>query len=142
MTFNPFARQPVFALGSGDRVYAAWTGELAIGVYSASGRRIKTIRPAISARPRPITEQDRERVVADLASTVPAAEVRRAFDAIGSESWPLFRDMVVDDADRVWLGLLGRHGEPVHWTAFDQAGAPVASMDLPETSAIPWISTM
>ncbi|HEV7590781.1 MAG TPA: hypothetical protein VGO40_21910 [Longimicrobium sp.] len=136
VTFNPFGRQPVFALGRGDRVYAAWNGELAIGVYSASGRRIKTIRPAIAARPRPITEADRDSVVADLASTVPAAEVRRAFAEIGSDSWPLFRDMVVDDADRVWLGLLGRHGEPVHWTAFDQAGAPVASMDLPENVSL------
>lgn len=136
VTFNPFGRQPVFALGSGDRLYAAWNGELSIGVYSATGRRIRTIRPAVAARPRPITAQDRDSVVTALAGTVPPAEVRRAFAAIGSESWPLFRDMVVDDADRVWLGLLGRHGEPVHWTAFDQAGAPVASMDLPENVSL------
>ena len=134
--FNPFARQPLFALGGGDRVYAAWNGELTIGVYSAEGRRIKTIRPAITAHPRPITEKDRDSVVSVLASTAPAAEVRRAFAAVGSDSWPLFRDMVVDDADRVWLGLLGAHGEPVHWTAFDQAGAQVASMDLPENVSL------
>jgi len=136
VTFNPFGRQPVFALGSGDRVYAAWNGALAIDVYSAAGRRIKTIRPAITVRPRPITQKDRDSVVAVLAGTVPAAEVHRAFEAVGSDSWPLFRDMVVDDADRVWLGLLGRHGEPVHWTAFDQAGAQVASMDLPENVSL------
>jgi hypothetical protein len=136
VTSNPFGRQPVFALGGGDRLYAAWNGELSIGVYSAAGRLIKTIRPAVAARPRPITEQDRDSVVTALAGTVPPAEVRRAFAAIGSESWPLFRDMVVDDADRVWLGLLGRRGEPVHWTAFDQAGAPVASMDLPENVSL------
>jgi len=136
VTFNPFARGPVFALGSGDRVYAAWNGALAIDVYSAAGRRIKTIRPAIAARPRPITTKDRDSVVAVLAGTVPAPEVRRAFAEIDSDSWPLFRDMVVDDADRVWLGLLGRHGEPVHWVAFDQAGAQVASMDLPENVSL------
>jgi hypothetical protein len=134
--FNPFARGPVFALGGGDRVYAAWSGALAIDVYSAAGRKIKTIRPAVAARPRPITAKDRDSVVALLAGTAPAPEVRRAFAAIGSDSWPLFRDMVVDDADRVWLGLLGRHGEPVHWTAFDQAGAQVASMDLPENVSL------
>jgi hypothetical protein len=136
VAFNPFARQPVFALGGGDRVYAAWTGELAIDVYSAAGRRIRTIRPAIAARPRPITGKDRDSVVAALAGTAPASAVRRALAAIGSESWPLFREMVVDDADRVWLGLLGRHGEPLHWTAFDQAGTPVASMDLPENVSL------
>jgi hypothetical protein len=134
--FNPFGRQPVFALGGGDRVYAAWNGALAIDVYSAAGRRIKTIRPAIAARPRPITGKDRDSMVAVLAGTVPPPEVRRAFAEVGSDSWPLFRDMVVDDADRVWLGLLGRHGEPVHWVAFDQAGAQVASMDLPENVSL------
>ena len=134
--FNPFGRQPVFAFGGGDRVYAAWNGELAIDVYSATGQRIRTIRPAVTPRPRPITEQDRDSVVADLARTAPAAVVRRAFAEAGSDSWPLFRDMVVDDADRVWLGLLGAHGEPVHWTAFDQAGAQVASMDLPENVSL------
>ena len=134
--FNPFGRQPVFAFGGGDRVYAAWNGELAIDVYSATGQRIRTIRPAVTPRPRPITEKDRDSVVADLARTAPAAVVRRAFAEAGSDSWPLFRDMVVDDADRVWLGLLGAHGEPVHWTAFDQAGAQVASMDLPENVSL------
>jgi len=136
VTFNPYARQPVFALGGGDRVYAAWTGKLAIDVYSAAGRRIKTIRPAIDIRPRPITGKDRDSVVAVLAGTVPAPEVRRAFAEVGSDSWPLFRDMVVDDADRVWLGLLGRHGDPVHWVAFDQSGAQVASMELPENVSL------
>jgi hypothetical protein len=136
VAFNPFGRQPVFALGSGDRVYAAWNGALTIDVYSAAGRRIKTIRPAIAARPRPITAKDRDSVVAMLAGTAPEPVVRRALAAVGSDSWPLFRDMVVDDADRVWLGLLGRHGEPVHWTAFDQNGAQVASMDLPESVSL------
>jgi hypothetical protein len=133
---NPFARQAVFALGGDDRLYAAWSGALAVGVYSADGRRIRTIRPAITPTPRRISDRDRDSVVQALARTVPAAEVRRAFTEIGSESWPLFRDMVVDDAHRVWLGLLGRHGEPVHWTAFDQEGARVASMDLPENVSL------
>jgi hypothetical protein len=136
VTYNPFGRQPVFAAGGGGRVYAAWTGALDVGVYAADGRRVATIRPAIAATPRPITASDRDSVVAALGRTVPPAEVRRAFAEIGSESWPLFREMVVDDAGRVWLGLLGRRGEPVHWTAFDASGARVASMDLPENVSL------
>jgi hypothetical protein len=134
--YNPYGRQPVLTLGNGGRVYAAWNGALTIDVYSAAGKRIKTIHPAVTARPRPITDKDRDSVVALLAGTVPPAEVRRAFAEVGSDSWPLFRDMVVDDADRVWLGLLGRHGEPVHWVAFDQVGAQVASMELPENVSL------
>jgi hypothetical protein len=134
--FNPFGRQPVFAFGGGDHVYAAWNGDLAVRVYSTAGRLVWTIHPAIAARPRAVTQKDRDSVVAMLDGTVPAAAVRRAFAEVGSESWPLFRDMVVDDADRVWLGLLGKHGEPVHWAAFDQSGAQVASMDLPENVSL------
>jgi hypothetical protein len=136
VTTNPFGRQPVFAVGKGDRLYAAWNGELAIGVYSAAGSRLRTIHPAITAHARPITAHDRDSVIAAMGRAVPAAAVRRAFAAVGSDSWPLFREMVVDDADRIWLGLLGPHGEPVHWTAFDQAGAPVATMDLPENVSL------
>ncbi|MFL5383033.1 MAG: 6-bladed beta-propeller [Longimicrobiaceae bacterium] len=136
VTYNPFGRQPVFAAGGGDRVYAAWTGALDVGVYSPDGRRVATIRPAVAVTPRPITARDRDSVVAALGRTVPPAAVRRAFAEVGSESWPLFREMVVDDAGRVWLGLLGRHGEPVHWTAFDASGARVASMDLPENVSL------
>lgn len=136
VTFNPFGRETVYAVGKDDRVYTAWTGALEIGVYSPDGRRIRTIRPAIAARPRPITARDRDSVAAALGGTIPAAQVRRAFAEIGSDSWPLFREMVVDDAQNVWLGLIGPRGEPVHWTAFDQGGARVASMDLPENVSL------
>lgn len=136
VTYNPFGRQPVFAAGGGDRVYAAWTGALDVGVFSAEGRRVATIRPAVAVTPRPITAHDRDSVVAALGRSIPPAEVRRAFAEIGSDRWPLFREMVVDDAGRVWLGLLGRRGEPVHWTAFDPSGAQVASMDLPENVSL------
>lgn len=136
VTWNPFGRYPVFQLSSDGHVYAAWNGSLEIAVYSVEGKRVRTIRPAIVAKPRPITRRDRDSVVDVLRKNVPPAEVRRAFAAIGSDSWPLFRDMVVDDAQNVWLGLLGQHGEPVHWTAFDQNGAQVARMDLPENVSL------
>lgn len=136
VALNPFGRYPVFQLGSDGHVYAAWNGSLEITVLSSDGKRVRTIRPAIAARPRPITGRDRDSMVAVLRKGVPPAEVRRAFAAIGSDSWPLFRDMVVDDAQNVWLGLLGQHGEPVHWTAFDQNGAQVARMDLPENVSL------
>lgn len=136
VTHNPFGRETVYALGGDDHLYAAWSGALEIGVFSPDGRRVRTIRPAITPNPRPITARDRDSVVTALASAVPAAQVRRAFAEIGSDSWPLFREIVVDDARNVWLGLLGKHGEPVHWTAFDQSGAQVASMDLPENVSL------
>lgn len=136
VTYNPFGRGTVYALGGDDHLYTAWTGALEIRVYSPDGQRVRTIRPAITPTPRPITAGDRDSLVAALAKNIPAAQVRRTLAEIGSDRWPLFRELVVDDARNVWLGLLGRHGEPVHWTAFDQAGAQVASMDLPENVSL------
>lgn len=136
VTYNPFGRETVYALGGDDHLYTAWTGTLEISVYSPDGRRVRTIRPAIIPRARPITGRDRDSLVAALAKNIPAAQVRRTLAEIGSDSWPLFREIVVDDARNVWLGLLGKHGEPVHWAAFDQAGAQVASMDLPENVSL------
>lgn len=136
VTYNPFGRGTVYALGGDDHLYTAWTGALEISVYSPDGRRVRTIRPAIIPSPRPITSADRDSLVAALAKNIPAAQVRRTLAEIGSDSWPLFREIVVDDARNVWLGLLGKHGEPVHWAAFDQAGAQVASMDLPENVSL------
>lgn len=136
VTYNPFGREMVYAVGDDDRVYAAWNGALEIGVYSAVGKPIKTIHVTRSYQPRRITDHDRDSLVQALSGTIPAAQVRRAFADIGSDSWPLFREMVIDDTQNVWLGLLGKHGEPVHWTAFDQNGAQVASMDLPENVSL------
>jgi hypothetical protein len=39
--------------------------------------------------------------------------------------------MVVDDQDRIWVGITGGRGEPNHWVAFDFEGAKVAQVDLP-----------
>jgi hypothetical protein len=129
---NPFGRVTHLAFASRDRVVALWSDSLKFDVYSADGRHLQTVRPGYSPPRRPITAQERDSVVAELADElVPEALVRRALDEHGATTWPLVQEMVVDDQDRVWVGITGGRGEPHRWTAFDMNGARVAQVELP-----------
>jgi hypothetical protein len=129
---NPFGRTTNIAFTSRDRMVAAWSDSLKFDVYSVEGRHLMTIRPSYAPPRRPITPQERDSVIADAANElVPAASVRRALDEHGATTWPLVQDMIVDDQDRIWVGITGARCEPNHWVAFDQDGARVAQVDLP-----------
>ncbi|HET7232142.1 MAG TPA: hypothetical protein VFJ16_19200 [Longimicrobium sp.] len=129
---NPFGRETFLAWTRGDRIVAAWSDSLKFDVYSVEGRHLKTIRAAYQPPRRLITAAERDSVVQALSSPGhPPAEIRRVLNAYGGVTWPLLRQMVVDDHDRIWVGINGGRGEPVHWTAFDQRGARVAQVDLP-----------
>ncbi|HYH82452.1 MAG TPA: hypothetical protein VEX86_21855 [Longimicrobium sp.] len=128
---NPFGRTTNIAF-SGDRIVAAWSDSLKFDVYSIEGRHLSTIRPSFPVVRRPITPEERDSVVQSLSnSLIPAASVRRALDDHGATTWPLVQDMMVDDRDRIWVGITGSRGGPNHWVAFDHDGARVAEVDLP-----------
>lgn len=132
VSVNPFGRGMNFALASRDRLVAAWSDSLRFDLYSVDGRHLQTVRPAWEPRRRPITAAERDSVVDDLADElVPATSIRRAVDEHGATTWPLVQGMIVDDHDRVWMGITGGRGEPHHWMAFGMDGARVAQLDLP-----------
>lgn len=134
---NPFGRQSWVVAAGRDRVITAWSDSLKFDVYAVDGRHLKTIRPRWTPPRRPITAAERDSVAAALADAVtPAPVVRRALDGYGAATWPLLREVVVDDRDRVWAGISGGPGEPVRWTAFDQRGARVAQVDLPANALL------
>jgi hypothetical protein len=137
VSVNPFGRGMSFAMASRDRLVAAWSDSLRFDVYSVDGRHLQTVRPEWSPPRRRITAAERDSVVADLANElVPEASIRRAVEEHGATTWPLVQGMIVDDQDRVWMGITGGRGEPHHWTAFDMRGARVAQVDLPVTARL------
>jgi hypothetical protein len=114
-----------------------WSDSLRFDLYSVDGRHLKTVRPGFSPPRRLITREERDSVVAAIGDGfVPAAAVRRAIEEHGATTWPLVRGMVVDDQDRVWVGITGMRGEPTHWSAFDLEGRRVARADLPANAAL------
>jgi len=128
---NPFGRTTNVAFAD-DHIVTGWSDSLKFDVYTVEGRHRTTIRPSYSAPRRPIIQRERDSVVAMLSDQlVPAASVRRALDEHGATTWPLVQDMIVDDQDRIWVGITGARGEPNHWMAFDQGGIRVAQVDLP-----------
>ncbi|HET7232144.1 MAG TPA: hypothetical protein VFJ16_19210 [Longimicrobium sp.] len=134
---NPFGRTTNLAFVGDDRMITQWSDSLKFDIYSVDGRHLKTVRPEFSPPRRSITPGERDSVVAELGDAlVPAASVRRAIDEHGATTWPLAQGMVVDDQDRVWLGITGLRGEPTHWTAFDLEGRRVARVDLPANAAL------
>lgn len=134
---NPFGRTTNVAFASGDRMVVQWSDSLRFDLYSVDGKHLKTVHGAYFPRRRPITSAERDSVIASLADNiVPAASVRRAVEEHGATTWPLVVDMIVDDQDRIWVGLTGGRGEPHHWVAFDMDGNAVAQVDLPVTSRL------
>jgi hypothetical protein len=134
---NPFGRRRLLARGPDDRLFSAWTGELAVEVANASGRHLATLRPRLAITPRPVTAAERDSVI-DLMSrhAFPAAVVRRAFVAAGSRRWPLFREMFVDPQGLLWLGLVPAPGGNARWRAFAPDGTLRAGLDLPANESL------
>ncbi|HET7464426.1 MAG TPA: hypothetical protein VFJ82_24415 [Longimicrobium sp.] len=133
MAISPFGRMTKLALASRDRMITAWTDSLKFDVYTVDGRHLKTVRASYAPPRRPILQRERDSLVTAIAGDgfVPAASVRRALDELGATTWPLIQDVVVDDRDRIWVGITGARGGPNHWTAFDLDGGRVAEVDLP-----------
>lgn len=137
ISINPFGRMTHFAFASGDRIVSAWSDSLKFEVHDIEGRHLRTVRPAHAPPRRPITGHDRDSVSAALANDlVPATTIRRALEQYPATTWPLLQAMLVDDQDRIWAAITGTRGEPVHWTAFDMKGKPVAQVDLPENTRL------
>jgi len=129
---NPFGRESFLAPAGHDRLVTAWSDSLQFEVWTVDGRHLETIRPRWAPPRRPITAAERDSVVAALSGGgFPAASVRRALAAHGATTWPLLREVLVDDRDRIWAAVTGARGGPVHWTAFDRRGRRVAVVDLP-----------
>jgi hypothetical protein len=134
---NPFGRRRIFAVGPGGRLYSAWNGALDVQLNGPDGRALSVLHPRVRVSARPVTSRERDSVVAAIGGgSLPPAAVRRAFAAAQTRSWPLFQEMFVDDSARVWLGLLGDRGGPIHWCAFSADGTPSATLDLPANESL------
>lgn len=130
--FSPFGRRMLFA-DVGDRVYSAWSGNWKIDVYSTAGAHLRTIEPGEPPRPRPVTQAEMDSVVESMASHIPFPRpvLQRAMEDAGRSTWPLLRQLLVDDAGRIWLAVAGQRGESDHWVAVDEQGRRVGAFDLP-----------
>jgi hypothetical protein len=131
--FSPFGRETLLA-NAGDRVYTAWTGGWQVEVYSTRGKHLSTIRPESPPQPLPVTGAEMDSVVQSIAQGgLPFEQqmVRRSLEQAGRNTWPLLKQLLVDDAGRIWMAPTARAGEPLRWVAVDEQGRRVGAFETP-----------
>lgn len=130
---HPFRSRPVVEVGSDGRIYYGSTDSLAIGIFSLQGKRVGGFSAPYESAP--ITDEDVEDIYAAHEESW-ASTFGRALEESTPETWPAFKNFVVDDRGRIWVGLLTPTGQPTEWVAFDDSGTRVCSATLPESVEI------
>jgi len=126
---NPFGREPLVATDTRGRVQYVWTDSLAVQTYDASGKRVSAF--AVPYRAPAVTRAD---VQGELGAMDDYG--RRTFGQVLADSmpgtWPAVRDLLTDDAGRVWIGLAGPRGAAREWAVFTPEGRYLRSVLVPE----------
>lgn len=126
VTSNPFGRPSRVRVGPDGRIYYGRGDSLAIGIYSLEGRRVGGF--AVRHTPPEVTDGDLDAAVdANRGNSM----VMNAMREQAPERWPAFRNFVVDDRGRIWVGVVTPAEQPTRWVAFDAAGKAVCSAELP-----------
>jgi hypothetical protein len=128
MAPNPFGREPLVAADSRGHALYVWTDSLAVQTFSDAGAALG--RFAVPYQPPRVQPRD---VDGELAAMDDYG--RRTFRQALADSvpgrWPAVRDLLVDDAGRVWLGLAGPRGAAREWAVFTPQGAYLRSVMVP-----------
>lgn len=129
VTPNPFGREPLVATDSRGRIHYLWSDSLAVRTYDVAGRSIGSF--AVPWQPPRVTRADVDRELAAMDDYG-----RRTFGQALSDSmpatWPAVRDLLVDDEDRLWIGLGGTRGAAREWAVFTPEGRYLRSVMVPE----------
>ena len=120
---HPFGTDTHVALTSANEIIVGWTGEPVVRVYSLAGDLIDQI---------PVHHRRAEVTAADLDSV--RSEIPDYYHEVLAETapthWPAFRQMLVDDQDRLWIGTYGQGGRATSWSVYDRDGSRVAAVEF------------
>jgi hypothetical protein len=126
VTNNPFGRPSRVRMGPDGRIYYGRGDSLAIGIYSTEGSRVGGF--AVRHTPPEVTDGD---VDAAVEANKEEPMIMNAMREQAPERWPAFRNFVVDERGRIWVGVVTPAEQPTRWVAFDAAGKAVCSAELP-----------
>lgn len=118
----PYAPAPQTVLGPDDIVHFARSDSLTVVRLGIDGVPRDTV--AVPFEPLPVTEEDRERVLADYSERrpMPANKV--------PATKPAFDDLLVDDQGRYWFGRPTAHPDTTAWWVADPDAKRVATAKL------------
>lgn len=121
---HPFGRESFVEVQAGERIVLAVSDTVGVRIIDTRGQ----VESAFEYETTPIrvTGEELDRAVDEAID--PLDDVLR--DG-APYVWPTLVGLVVDDEDRIWLGIRRSDRSVVEWAAFTEDGAHVLSVDLP-----------
>lgn len=120
---DPFGRDAIIRTRPG-RLHYADTDSLSVREYSLSGSRLSTVN--VQAKAIPLSRR-----IVDSVAGLGGPQYRQAVRRSAPTSWRPIRDFLVDDQDRLWVGLVSRPLSTVTWQILTRSGELRATLTLP-----------
>ena len=124
MAGHPFARRSFVGVLTGDRIAHVSSDALAVRVFDLDGQ-------VLSAFSYETTTIAVTRAELDAATDRLRGEFGRLLREGAPYVWPTLTGLVVDDEDRIWVGIRGNDRSQVEWAAFRPDGSHAVSVLLP-----------
>jgi hypothetical protein len=123
----PFGRKGIFRVG--DRIYYNWTDTLGIEIYSLEGTRVGGF--SIDREPVEVARSDIREAVSGSSESF-----HQVLRETAPQTWPVVKDMLLDDQGRVWVSLNSGAGKQVRWLALEASGRRMGWATLPRNVSL------
>jgi hypothetical protein len=133
ITPNPFGGQGLLAMNAADVVHRLWSHDSSIERYTPGGERLTALR--FAHEPLPVSSSDIEAELEQFDGRARGVFEQVLRDSVPSH-WPAVHAMVIDDADRIWLGLAGPRHRAAAWVVLGADGTPTGRARLPPGSTV------
>ncbi len=124
MAGHPFGRESFVGILGGDRVVHTSSDALEVRILDLGGQ-VETVF-SYETTPIPVTRGELD-AAADGLSDAFGRLLRDGAPYV----WPALTGMVVDDQDRIWVGIRRADRSTTEWAAFEADGTHLVSVDLP-----------
>lgn len=124
MAGHPFGRSSFLGILGGDRVAHTSSDALAVRILDLAGQAETAF--SYETTPIPVTRRELE-AAADGLSDAFGQLLRDGAPYV----WPALTGLVVDDQDRIWVGIRKADRSTTEWAVFEADGTHRLSVDLP-----------
>lgn len=121
---HPFGHESFVEILAGERIVHAGSHSLEVRIIDLQGQVESAF--AYETRPIRVTGDELDEAVEGLDDRL-GSVLRQGAPYV----WPTLTGLVVDDEDRIWLGIRKADRLVVEWAAFAEDGVHLLSVDLP-----------
>ena len=121
---HPFGHESFVEILAGERIVHTGSDSLEVRIIDLQGRVESAF--AYATRPIRVTGDELDEAVEGMGDRL-GSVLREGAPYV----WPTLTGLVVDDEDRIWLGIRKPDRVVVEWAAFAEDGVHLLSVDLP-----------